>query len=379
MLTLVHTSDWHIGKAFSGFDGDVPATLRRARLDGIDRIVAVAKEAGARCVLVAGDSFDAPAVSDLTLRHALSRLASAPHLAWHVIPGNHDPDQPGGIFDRLVALGVPDNVRLHRSPGPVEMAPGVHLLPAPLKAKATAIDPTAWMDQAATPDGHARIGLAHGAVRDFSVLSRTAGMAAEPIAPSRAASAGLAYLALGDWHGTQEVAPATWYSGTHEPDAFAATERGSVLVARLDGGHLASVEVRPTRHFTWTERTIAMTAGADLSAVERALRDAGPARDRLVLRIAITGAATLDEIGAIERRLAAIAGEVMALDADLSQLTVIAGGEALEACGDRRLTQIASRLAARSAAGDGPAFDTALRLLHRLALIERSAAPAVRE
>ena len=43
-------------------------------------------------------------------------------------------------------------------------------------------------------------------------------MASVAIAPARARDAGLAYLALGDWHGTREIAPATWYAGTPEPE-----------------------------------------------------------------------------------------------------------------------------------------------------------------
>ena len=99
MITLVHTSDWHIGKAFSGFEPDVAGVLRQARLDGIDRIAGLAIAEGAAHVLIAGDSFDHSSLPDRLLRTVLSRLAATPQLTWHLIPGNHDPDAPGGIFD----------------------------------------------------------------------------------------------------------------------------------------------------------------------------------------------------------------------------------------------------------------------------------------
>ena len=67
---------------------------------------------------------------------------------------------------------------------------------------------------APTPDGAIRLG--HGAVMDFSGGEGTAGI----IPPDRARLSGLAYLALGDWHGCLQIGPATWYSGTPEADSF---------------------------------------------------------------------------------------------------------------------------------------------------------------
>ena len=50
-----------------------------------------------------------------------------------------------------------------------------------------------------------------------------------PIADTRAETANLDYLALGDWHGTLEVAPRTWYAGAPEPDRFRANEPGNIF------------------------------------------------------------------------------------------------------------------------------------------------------
>jgi hypothetical protein len=52
------------------------------------------------------------------------------------------------------------------------------------------------MAEATTPADAFRIGLAHGAVQTFSEHGNPA-----LIPPDRAASAGLAFLALGDWNG----------------------------------------------------------------------------------------------------------------------------------------------------------------------------------
>ena len=111
---------------------------------------------------------------------------------------------------------------MHASEGLVEVAPGIALLAAPLVSKSTSRDPTAFMDAAASPAGAIRIGLAHGSVQGFG----SAGEANVPIDPRASKSAGLSYLALGDWHGTTRISDRVWYSGTPEPDGFRDNDPG---------------------------------------------------------------------------------------------------------------------------------------------------------
>ena len=40
------------------------------------------------------------------------------------------------------------------------------------------------------------------------------------IPADRVETAGLAFLALGDWHGQLGIGPRTWYAGTPEAEAF---------------------------------------------------------------------------------------------------------------------------------------------------------------
>ena len=88
------------------------------------------------------------------------------------------------------------------------------------------------MDAAATPSGAA-------ARRPRPRLGRRPPAATRPTprtrsTADRAAAARLDYLALGDWHGTLEIAPRTWYAGTPEPDRFRANDAGNVLLVELD-------------------------------------------------------------------------------------------------------------------------------------------------
>ena len=231
-FTFVHTADWQIGKRFGAFPPDKAAVLREERLRAVDRVAEAARAAGAAVVLVAGDVFDAETVSDALIGTLLARLKAHPKLSWHLLPGNHDPARAGGVWEAIIGAGLPANVVVHTEPRPAELASGIVLLPAPLTAKSTSRDPTLWMDAAASPAGALRIGLAHGSVQGFG----SEGEANVPIDPARVKSAGLAYLALGDWHGTTSISERVWYSGTPEPDSFPDNEPGHALVVTIVGG-----------------------------------------------------------------------------------------------------------------------------------------------
>lgn len=295
MITFVHTADWQIGRPFSAFPADVAGVLADARLTAIDRIAEAARAAGARHVLVAGDVFDASDITGRLLRQPVDKLAHHDDQQWHLLPGNHDPVQPGGLWERLARVGPPGNVRLHTTPAPIEIEPGVWLLPAPVTTSRRSGDPTLWMDSAVTPPHAVRIGLAHGSVRDFG--EKGDGI----IAPVRARSAHLDYLALGDWHGAVSIEPRTWYSGTPEIDRFVDNLSGGALVVRIDGaGVLPTINAVSTSRFIWTRRDFQIEAATDLRRVEREVLSWASEPDRLIVRLALTGSLRVEDAALLE-------------------------------------------------------------------------------
>ena len=175
------------------------------------------------------------------MRQALHAMAADPGLTWWLLPGNHDSLAAGDLWQRI-ARDAPPNVRPLVAPAPVEIAPGAWLLPAPCTQRRPGRDLTAGMADAATPAGALRIGLAHGAVQSFSEDGNPA-----LIPPDRAETAGLAFLALGDWHGQLRIGPRTWYAGAPEADGFKhATAPGALLVDLAGAG--AGGDAGPDRH-----------------------------------------------------------------------------------------------------------------------------------
>ncbi|MEZ5844501.1 MAG: DNA repair exonuclease [Hyphomicrobiaceae bacterium] len=373
---LIHSADWHIAKPFGAFDTERALRLREARIGAIDRIAEVARAAGASVVLVAGDVFDSPGVADDVLRRTLAKLGAQSTLVWHLLPGNHDAATAGGIWERVARIGLPANVVVHARAEPVTLAPGIALLPSPLVTRHAASDPTAWMDQAVTAPGIARIGLAHGAVQGFG----SSGEAATPLSTARARSAGLAYLALGDWHGRREVAPRTWYSGTPEPDRFLDNEPGYVLAVEVGGVEQAIVTPHRVADHIWLRREISVGVADGLAAVEGEIAALGARADRALLQLEIRGRLTLAGDHALGRRLDALAPRLMHLDLRRDALDIGTDdiGEALLA--DPTLAAVARALAARVEAAASPReFEIARQALRRLAALADgdAGAPAI--
>lgn len=307
-MRFIHSSDWQLGKPFGRAPEEARAALREARLDAIDRLAAAARAHNAPLVLVAGDVFDSPEPGDRVYRQALSRMKAHADVRFLLLPGNHDPLRADGLWGRLAAE-APPNVAVTTTAEPMALGENAFLLPAPLTHKRSLSDPTRWFDTAGTPPGALRIGLAHGAIKTFGSHSDT-----NLLAVDRARSAGLAYLALGDWHGRLRIDERTFYSGTPEPDDFGREASGLALLVELEGAAPPRVSDIPTGRHAWLQEQWTLNGADDLSARLAALAP-GVARPDLVLRLALSGLVTLAERVAVRHALEdGLAHEIRWLD-----------------------------------------------------------------
>jgi len=300
-LTLLHTADWQIGKQFSPIAGDAGAMLRSQRLETIRTLAALAGERRVDVVLVAGDVFEDNAVSDETLRRTMNALAGFEG-PWVLLPGNHDAALAQSAWSRLRRLAiVPDNVVLATEPGGIELCDGrLCVLPAPLQRRHELRDLSDYFDAVETGPGVFRVGLAHGAVRN-RLPDESEAM--NPISDTRADSARLDYLALGDWHGTLEIAPRTWYAGAAEPDRFRANDPGNVLLVELrEPGVSPRVEKLHVGHFRWEQFEFAVADEASIGVLDARLGALTDAASTL-LRLRLSGALDLGARGQLDEVL----------------------------------------------------------------------------
>lgn len=293
-LRLIHSSDWQIGKVFRFVDSGTMGLLQEARLAAITRLGEQAVEHGAGHVLVAGDVYDMEALSPRSLNQPLERMRKFEKVTWHLMPGNHDPHRPHGLWDQLLRRGVPDNVLVHVDSEPrIFESDGFAVLPAPLQYRRTLQDPTAYMDEADVPDGIFRIGLAHGTVTGFGSDDKDV---PNYINPDRPQSAGLAYLALGDWHGQKKINNRIWYSGTHETDAFDVDGGGQALLVEIENvAALPVVSPIDTGHYRWKTYREQINTREDIDALATTLRGRGDDLNRILVRLYVEGAVSLQD------------------------------------------------------------------------------------
>jgi len=262
-MRLLHTADWHLGRAFHGED------LLGAQAAFVDFVVDAARASDVDGVLIAGDLYDRalPPVDAVRLAsEALARLAEvAPVVA---ISGNHDSAARLGFGAELLArAGVHVRTDPCLAGAPIPLGDGLvyaipYLEPDLVRAaleveeRSHAAAMGAAMDRvradvAARGSGPTRppvVVTAHAFVaggmpseseRDLAV----GGAASVPAA----AFAGADYVALGHLHGPQVVGGGLGrYAGS--PLAFSFSEAGqakSVAVVEAVAGALPLVELLP--------------------------------------------------------------------------------------------------------------------------------------
>ena len=111
---FIHSADWQIGKVFRFVDGAEMSGLQLARLEAITRIGNLAGRHDVSHVLVTGDLYDHATPSPRTRNQVVERMRACTSVQWHLLPGNHDPYQPNGLWDQLRRRGLPANHR-HRA------------------------------------------------------------------------------------------------------------------------------------------------------------------------------------------------------------------------------------------------------------------------
>ena len=318
MPRFLHTADWQIGRQYASFAPDDAVALAEARISVIERIAGLATEETVDAVLVAGDVFDAQTVSDRTIRRLFNAMAAYTG-PWILISGNHDAALAESVWTRAQRLeAVPANAHLALTPEGMEFGDaGFAILPAPLTQRHTMSDLTEWFDHAETTDGLLRIGLAHGSVQGILAEDENA---TNPISPERYQSAALDFLALGDWHGTKQINPHTWYSGTPEQDRFRGNDPGNVLLVDIpEVGTEPQVEILPIGRHPWIQMSEHLAVSSDL---DQLIGNIETQPEQAVVALRLEGEISLLGKQQLERALSVAEARFRSLGYDLSGLSL---------------------------------------------------------
>jgi exonuclease SbcD len=298
-MRLLHTSDWHLGRAFHRVN------MLGAQSDFVGHLVATAREREVDAVVVSGDVYDRavpPLAAVQLFDDALHRLADL-GVPTVMISGNHDSARRLGVGAGLIgragvhlrtdpaACGTP--VVLADAHGDVAFYGLPYLEPALVKDEfgveragheavlAAAMD-RVRADLATRAPGTRSVVLAHafvtgGEVSDSERDITVGGVASAPAGVFD----GVDYTALGHLHGSQVITERVRYSGSPLPYSFSEADHrksmwlvdlgpdGSLAAERIDcpvprplarlRGHLEDLLADPAleRHTgSWIEATL---------------------------------------------------------------------------------------------------------------------------
>ncbi len=288
-VRFLHTADWQLGHTPQQL-GDTSARARETRFETAEKVVGVAEQESVDFVIVAGDTFENEDLDRATVGRVVDIFEALEPIPIYVLPGNHDPIRPGGIWDAIEWENRGEHMHLLERRVEVEVEDGVVLYPCPLKQKQSRQDPTAWIPERASDDDRIRIGVAHGS-RD--VLPDDSPNF--PIPSDRAAQSGLDYLALGDWHGLS-VNQRTAYPGTIEQTSFGEEEPGHALVVEVSSGE-EDPQIKPTSvgQLHWRDVKEALLDETDVDALRAELEREGDIQD-LVARLELEAAREADPV-----------------------------------------------------------------------------------
>ena len=115
MIRFLHAADLHLGLRITRFEESACNRIGEARFTALQQLRERAAQVGAQFILIAGDLFDDHSVSrtDVAARAFAILEGSKDSCPVFIIPGNHDPLAPGGVWDRDPWLRDQPHLRVH--------------------------------------------------------------------------------------------------------------------------------------------------------------------------------------------------------------------------------------------------------------------------
>lgn len=317
-LKLLHTADWHLGRRFPSFDEADRQTLSRARLDVLDKILLAADHNAVDAVLCAGDLFDEPSPDRDWWGPVATKLgAMRSHRPVFLLPGNHDPLQPGSVYhpDHPFRRVLPSWVHVVDRDDFSHNLNNLAVLHArPCRSRAGQDDPALALPPREPGDDRIRIGMVHGSTFDAVDCQTNF-----PIAKDAAVLRGFDYLAIGDTHSFRDVPPGARppvvYPGAPEATTFGEPGAGNVVAVFVSRSRRVTFRPEHVASWTWADLTVRTLAELrDLRSESTLSRTVL----RLIVDLRLT-APELEEAEAILRELkgtSAVQGRVGILQLD---------------------------------------------------------------
>lgn len=252
-MRILHTSDWQIGMNFGFLNAQSRSLMETARFEVIDKIGKIASDPQNRIdfVLVTGDVFDSPRVSERSIKMVLNTIKKYENINFYVLVGNHEWNDNEYVYDNPAFKEYcPENFILLEA-GITSVGPNFEIVAVPLQGKKENYDLVAAELEKISPNGKTRVLAAHGQPDTFlEDISRKDKISIK-VLHQHLNMGNIHYVALGDTHSAEKIDDDNriWYSGAPEPTSFREPKAGYVLIVDLTDP--SNVQVKELSVATW--------------------------------------------------------------------------------------------------------------------------------
>lgn len=310
MVTIIHTADVHLGVKYLML-GDKAERQREALRETFAKIIELCRTESAQVLVIAGDLFDSNRVSENLITFAKSKFRELAKSGIEVAisPGTHDCLSSGAIFLRDDFIEGLPHVHVFRDPAQVKKEYpdlGLTVWAEGNSSNTSTKSPLAFLKSVdlSTP---LNIAIAHGSLAIEGKYAKDD----YPIAFDDISSSRMNYIALGHWHGAQDVSQANvkaWYAGSPEftyLEGKGGLGSGYVLKVTIEGNETKVEPVRvSSREFDQREIDMSqMGSGEELS--QKILEGANPNLIRFATLTGFVSPAILPDPGFLESELGA--------------------------------------------------------------------------
>ena len=310
-MRFVHTADWQLGMTRYFLNGEAQPRYSAARRDVVAGIGALAKDAGAEFVVVAGDVFEDNQLAPRDVSQSLEAMRAI-GIPVYLLPGNHDPLDAASVYtSALFTAECPENVTVLDRAGVHEVRDGLRdRRCAVALQKADQRPDFRRARRVACRRGHrggvTRVVVGHGGVdifepdKDKPSLIRLAALEA---AIERGA---VHYIALGDKHSRTQVGATgrIWYSGSPEVTNYDDIEPdpGHVLLVDIDEDDPRRPVTVAAQHVgRWRFLTLCRTVDSSRDVADLDINlDLIPDKERTVVRLGLSGSLTVTDKAALD-------------------------------------------------------------------------------
>lgn len=300
-MRFVHTADWQLGMTRYFLNGEAQPRYSAARRDVVAGLGSLAAEVGAEFVVVAGDVFEDNQLAPRVVSQSLEAMRAI-GVPVYLLPGNHDPLDASSVYtSALFTSECPDNVTVLDRPGVHEVRLGLQIVAAPWRSKAPTTDLVADVLDGLAADDVTRIVVGHGGVDIFVPDKDRPSLIHLAALEAAIARGAVHYVALGDKHSRMQVGPTgrVWYSGSPEVTNYDDIEAdsGHVLVVDIDDADpRRPVVVEPRRVGSWRFVSLRRSVDNTRDVADLDINlDLMPAKERTVVRLALTGSLTVTD------------------------------------------------------------------------------------